>query len=65
MLWGTLLLGAALVDLPAEGVGAVAQRLLPAPGAPVWAWLNALTIPLAVLVWLLVGALLVRGRSAQ
>jgi hypothetical protein len=62
VLWGTLLLGSALVDLPAEGAGAVALRLLPAQGASVWAWLNALTVPLAILVWLLLGALVVRGR---
>jgi hypothetical protein len=64
VVWGTLLLGSALVDLPAEGAGAVAQRLLPAQGASVWAWLNALTVPLALLVWLLVAALLVRSRRA-
>lgn len=62
MLWGTLLVGSALVDLPADGAGAVARRLLPAQGASVWAWLNALTVPLAILVWLLLGVLLARGR---
>jgi hypothetical protein len=64
VLWGTLLLGSALVDLPAEGAGAVAGRLLPVRGASVWAWLNALTVPLAILVWLLLGVLLLRDRRA-
>jgi hypothetical protein len=62
VLWGTLLLGSALFDLPTQGADAVAGRLLPAHGAPLWAWINALAVPLAVLVWLTVGALLLRGR---
>jgi hypothetical protein len=62
VLWGTLLVGSALVDLPAEGAGAVLQRLLPARGASIWTWVNALTVPLALVVWLLFGALLVRSR---
>jgi len=65
VLWGTLLVGSALFDLPAEGVSAIAGRLLPERGASSWAWLNALAMPLAVVVWLLVGALLVRSRRAQ
>jgi hypothetical protein len=63
VLWGTLLAGSALVDLPAEGVSAVAGRLLPDRGASLWVWLNALAVPLALVVWLLVGARLVRHRS--
>jgi hypothetical protein len=65
VLWGTLILGSSLVDLPAEGVSAVAGRLLPERGASLWAWLNALAVPLALVVWLLVGGrlLLLRDRS--
>ena len=63
MLWGTLLVGSALVDLPAEGVSVVAARLLPERSASLWAWLNALTVPLALVVWGLVGARLALDRS--
>lgn len=62
MLWGTLLLGSALLDVPGEGAPVVAARLLPGRGASVWAWLNALTVPLALLVWVSIGALFVRSR---
>jgi hypothetical protein len=62
VLWGTLLLGAALVEVPADGARTVLARLLPGRDATVWAWLNAVLVPLAAVVWALVGTQLVRGR---
>lgn len=62
MLWGTLLIGAALFDLPEEGAAAVVRRLLPEHGASLWAWVNALTVPLAAVVWLLVIGVQLRNR---
>ena len=65
MLWGTLLAGSALVDLPAEGISAVARRLLPERGASLWVWLNALAVPLALVVWLLVGGRLLAPHRSR
>ena len=67
MLWGTLLLGAALVEAPNEGVRAVVGRLAPGPDTSAWAWLNAVAVALALGVWLLAAALLViaRRRTAK
>ena len=53
--WGALLFLLTLVDAVSEGPGPALARLLPARGASVWAWLNALSIGLAVAVGL-VGA---------
>jgi hypothetical protein len=66
VLWGTLLLGAAVVDAPAQGVRAVLARLVPAHGASVWARANALTVALAIVVWLLLAGLFAwKRRAAQ
>ena len=64
MLWGTLLLGAAVFDAPSEGAGAVLARILPARGASLWAWLNVLTAGLALVVWLLVAGMLAWSRRS-
>ena len=64
VLWGTLLLGAAVVAAPAEGVGAVLARIVAAHGASVWAWVNALTVALAIVVWLLLAGLFAWNRRA-
>ena len=64
MLWGTLLLCAALLALPGEGVRAVVTRLVPAHGASLWSWLNALTAALALVVWLLLALLFAWNRRA-
>ena len=53
--WGALLFLLTLVDAVDEGPGRALARLLPARGASVWAWLNALLVGLAVSVGLLVG----------
>ena len=42
--WGALLLVLTLVDAVGEGPGPALARLLPARGASVWAWLNALSV---------------------
>jgi len=53
--WGALLFVLTLVDAVGGGPGPALARLLPARGASVWAWLNALSVGLAVAVGL-VGA---------
>jgi hypothetical protein len=53
--WGALLFFLTLVAAVGEGPGPALARLLPARGASVWAWLNALSVGLAVVVGL-VGA---------
>jgi amino acid permease len=51
VLWGTLLLLVAAVDVVGSGARAFRQ-LLPAHGASLWAWLNAVSVALALAVWL-------------
>ena len=53
--WGALLALVTLVDAVGEGPGPALARLLPIGGASVWAWLNALSVMLALAVGL-VGA---------
>ena len=53
--WGALLVFLTLVDAVGEGPRPALGRLLPASGASVWAWLNALSVMLALAVGL-VGA---------
>lgn len=65
VLWGTLLLGTAVVDAPSEGARAVLARFLPAHGASLWAWLNLMTAALALVVWLLLAGLLVWTRRDE
>ena len=62
--WGALLLLLTLVDAVSEGLGPALARLLPARGASVWAWLNALSVGLAVAVGL-VGAGLAWTRRGE
>lgn len=64
--WGALLLLLTLVGAVGEGPGPALARLLPAAGASVWAWLNALSVGLAVAVGLVVGGITwTRRGSAQ
>jgi len=64
--WGALLLLLTLVDAVGEGPGPALTRLLPAAGASVWAWLNALSVMLALAVGLVVGGIAWSRRgSAQ
>jgi len=62
--WGALLALVTLVDAVGEGPGPALARLLPAAGASVWAWLNALSVMLAFAVGL-VGAGLAWSRRAS
>jgi hypothetical protein len=50
--WGALLVILTLVDAGSEGLRPALARLLPARGASVWAWLNALSVMLALAVGL-------------
>lgn len=58
--WGTLLLAVAAFDVLGEGLVPVLARLLPAHGASLWAWLNAVSCLLALVAWAVVAALVVR-----
>ena len=62
--WGALLVLLTLVDAVGEGPGPALARLLPADGASVWAWLNALSVMLALAVGL-VGAGIAWSRRAS
>jgi len=55
--WGALLVLLTLVDAVGEGLRPALARLLPAAGASVWAWLNALSVMLALAVGLVVGGI--------
>lgn len=60
--WGALLLLLTLVDALGEGLRPALARLLPARGASLWAWLNALSVGLAVSVGLVAAGLLGSSR---
>ncbi len=64
VLWGSLLLAVALVELPIDGLRTVLARLVPRHGASAWAWLNLLTAALALFVWLLAGGVLLWSRRS-
>ena len=51
--WGTLLLLASVPGAWHDGVGVAIDRLLPPPGASLWAWLNALSVLLASAAWVM------------
>jgi hypothetical protein len=63
--WGALLLLVTLFDVAGEGVRPALARLLPSPGASVWAWLNALSAVLAMAVGLVAGGLFAWGRRGR
>ena len=54
--WGALLILLTLAGAVSEGPRQALERLLPAAGASFWAWLNALSVGLAVAVGLVGGA---------
>jgi hypothetical protein len=60
--WGTLLLIATAAGAIRDGPGVALSRLVPSPGASLWAWLNGLTGALALSVWLVVAALVAWER---
>jgi hypothetical protein len=64
--WGALLAVLTLVGAVGEGPRPALARLLPARGASVWAWLNALSVMLALAVGLFgAGIAWSRRASAQ
>jgi hypothetical protein len=60
--WGALLLLVTLGHVVGEGPQTALARLAPSSGASVWAWVNALSVGLAVAVALVAGGLAVSGR---
>jgi hypothetical protein len=65
--WGHLVLAATLFNAVGEGPGAACERLLPAPGASLWTWLNDLAAVLAVAFWAVAatGSLWARRQRRQ
>jgi hypothetical protein len=63
--WGALLLLATLFAVGGDGVRPALARLLPSPGASLWAWLNALSAALAMGVGLVAGGLFAWGRRGK
>ena len=67
VLWGGLLLVLAVATAARDGSLLALSRLLPARGASTWAWLNGLSVALALAVGVLAGGYLPwtrRGRAA-
>jgi hypothetical protein len=60
--WGVLLLALTLVGAVSEGPARALARLLPERGASLWAWMNAVSVGLAVAVALVGGGLFWAGR---
>jgi|PlaIllAssembly_1097288.scaffolds.fasta_scaffold113676_3 hypothetical protein len=65
VLWGALLAFLTLLDVAGEGLGPALGRLLPSRGASVWAWVNTLSVALAMAVGLVAGGLFVWGRGRR
>ncbi len=62
--WGALLLLVTLAGVVGEGPATALARLLPDRGASLWAWMNAVSVGLAVAVALVGGGLFWAGRRA-
>ena len=65
VLWGGLLLLVTFIDAAGEGLRPALARLLPSPGASAWAWINALSVALAVAVGIVTAGLLAFGRRTR
>ena len=61
--WGTLLLLITLVATVSDGPGVALGRLVPSRGASLWAWLNSLSVLLALGAWLVALGLFLRARD--
>ena len=64
-LWGALLLLAFLLEVAGEGLRPALGRLRPARGASVWAWLNAGSVALALVVAAAAGGRRAWGKRAR
>ena len=62
--WGTLLLLVTLVGAVSDGPGVALARLVPLRGASLWAWLNSLSVLLALGAWLVALGLFLRARRS-
>jgi len=62
--WGTLLILVTLAGVVSDGPGVAFGRLVPAPGGSLWAWLNSLSVLLALGAWLVALGLFLRARYA-
>jgi hypothetical protein len=65
VVWGALLVVLTLGHVVAEGPGAALARLVPPTGASVWAWVNAVSVGLAVTVALVAGGLVASSRRRR
>lgn len=65
VLWGGLLFVATLVEAARGGSFQVLARLLPVPGDSFWAWLNAVSVALALAMALVIGGLMWWARLPQ
>jgi hypothetical protein len=63
--WGALLLLLTVLDAAERGLGPALERLLPSRGASGWAWLNALSVALALAVGIVAAGLLAWGRRGS
>lgn len=63
--WGTLLILVTFAGVVSDGPGVAFGRLVPPPGASLWAWLNSLSILLALGAWMVGLGLWVRARRSR
>jgi hypothetical protein len=62
--WGTLLILVTLAGAVSEGPGVAFGRLVPPRGASLWAWLNSVSVLLALGAWMVGLGLFVRARRS-
>jgi hypothetical protein len=62
--WGTLLLLVTLAGTLSDGPGVAFGRLVPSSDASLWAWLNSLSVLLALGAWLVALGLVLRARRS-
>lgn len=63
--WGGLLLLVTLGHVAQEGPGTALARLVPPSGASAWAWVNTLSVALAVTFGLAAGVLVAWSRRRR
>ena len=62
--WGTLLILVTLAGMVSDGPGVAFARLVPSPGAGLWAWLNSLSVLLALGAGVVALGLFLRARRS-